>query len=234
MLKNLGVKGRQCLLKLFNHCLTNGSYPWNTSVITPIIKSGNVNDPDNYRPIAVGSCLGKLFSSILLNRLIDFRKEFCPDPPNQLGFCQGSQTNDHVLTLKTIIDKYNTTENRGKNVYACFVDLKKAFDTVCRAALLYKLVKLKIRGEFFDVLENMYNNSHAKIKIGSKLSDALDILAGTEQGHPMSPELFKIFLYDLSDDLDEHHNCPELYDMIITHLLWADDIVLLSLDPTIL
>ena len=137
MLKNLRIKGMNCLNKLFNNCLESGIYPWNTSVITPLLKSGNANNPDNYRPIAVGSCLGKLFSTILLDRLIAFRKEFCPDSPNQLGFCKGSQTNDHVFTLKTIIDKYKTIQRRGKNkVYACFVDLKKAFDTVCRSALL--------------------------------------------------------------------------------------------------
>ena len=215
MLKNLTIKARQCIQKLFNICLESGIYPWDTSVITPLLKSGNANDPDNYRPIAVSSCLGKLFSTILLDRLICFRREFCPDSPNQLGFCKGSQTNDHVFTLKTIIDKYIKTQKRGKNkVYSCFVDLKKAFDTVCRSALLYKLVNLNVRGSFFNVLENMYNNSHAKIKISGKLSEALDILSGTEQGHPMSPELFKIFLYDLSDELDVCENAPQLYDML--------------------
>ena len=111
---------------------------------------------------------------------------------------------------------------------------QKAFDTVCISALLYKLVQLQIRGPFFEVLENMYNSSHAKIKINNKLSDAFDILSGTEQGHQMSPELFKIFVRDLSDELDEFTTCPQLYDMLISHLLWADDLVLLSLDAATL
>ena len=77
----------------------------------------------------------------------------------------------------------------------------------------------------------MYNNSHAKIKINNKLSDAFDILSGTEQGDLMSPELFKIFVRDLSD---EFTTCPQLYDMLISHLLWEDDLLLLSLDgPTL-
>ena len=177
MLKSLNIKGRKTVLRLFNHCFSAGSYPWNTSVIIPLLKSGNAHDPDNYRPIAISSCLGKLFSTILFDRLVNFRNEFCPDPPNQLGFCKNSQTNDHTFALKTIIDKYNT---RGKKrVFSCFVDFKKAFDTVCRSALLYKLVQLQIRGPFFEVLENMYNSSHAKIKINNKLSDAFDILSGT-------------------------------------------------------
>ena len=76
-------------------------YPWTNSTITPILKGGDLYNPDNYRAIALGSCIGKLFSSILLNRITEFRREICPDHPNQLGFCKEAQTSNHILTLKT-------------------------------------------------------------------------------------------------------------------------------------
>ena len=78
----------------------------------------------------------------------------------------------------------------------------------------------------------MYTNSRAKIKLLDKLSSAIDVTIGTEQGHPMSPELFKIFLLDLSADLNdiEDVRIPCLNDVEISHLLWADDLVLLALD----
>ena len=78
----------------------------------------------------------------------------------------------------------------------------------------------------------MYSNSKAKIKLLRKLTKALDVLVGTEQGHPMSPELFKIFLLDLSDELNNFSGAeiPQLNDANISHLLWADDLVLLALD----
>ena len=44
------------------------------------------------------------------------------------------------------------------------------------------------------------------------------------KGHPLSPDLFKIFLY-------ENDDCPQLLNMSIRHLLWADDLIMLSLDP---
>ena len=162
MLKNLIDLGTMAMLKLFNHCLSSGQYPWHTSVITPIFKSGNLYNPDNYRAIAVGTCLGKLFSSILLYRLTEFKDEHYKDPIEQLRFQKGAQTNDHIITLKTIIDKY--TKKQKTNVLACFVDLIKAFDTVARDLLLYKLIKLGIRGNFFFVIEDMYNNSYLKLK----------------------------------------------------------------------
>ena len=228
MLKNLKAHGQECLLKLFNHCLTSGSYPWHTSIITPIFKTGDHYNPDNYRAIAVGSCLGKLFSSILLDRLIHFKHQHCKDPIEQLGFTKGAQTNDHVLTLKTMIDKY--TKKQRSKLYICFVDLKKAFDTVARDLLLYKLVKLGIRGQYFAVIEDMYNHSLSKIKIKSMLSSSIKMERGTEQGHPLSPDLFKLFIRDLSEVLFTVGDYPFLGEHLITHLLWADDLVLAALD----
>jgi hypothetical protein len=79
---------------------------------------------------------------------------YCPDPKEQLGFQKGAQTNDHVLTLKTVIDKY--TKKQRVRLYTCFVDLRKAFDTVSRDLLLHKIACLDITGEFFNVISDMY------------------------------------------------------------------------------
>ena len=42
---------------------------WKDTVLTPLHKSGPLEDPDNYRGIAVGSCVCKLFSKLLNIRL---------------------------------------------------------------------------------------------------------------------------------------------------------------------
>ena len=44
---------RLTICHLFNECLKIGAYPWNTSLV--------IQDPNNYRAIAVASNLGKLF-----------------------------------------------------------------------------------------------------------------------------------------------------------------------------
>ena len=228
MLKHLTNNSLQALVRLFNYCLEYGIYPWTTSTITPILKTG-----DPYRAIALGSCMGKLFSSILLRRIQEYRAQCCPDHPNQLGFKKGAQTADHIVTLKTIIDKYTIKHKR--KLFACFVDFKKAFDSVAREALLYKVALMGIGGNVFKILKNMYENTSARIKLIRKLSQHIKLENGVEQGHPLSPELFKIFIHDLSTELNEiFANTPELNNINISHLFWADDLVLLALSEGIL
>ena len=81
------------------------------SPLSNLHKKGNKSDPDNYRAIAVGSVIGKLFSTILLERLIKYRLKFNPDPPNQLGFTKNAQTYDHIFTMQTIASKYKNSKS---------------------------------------------------------------------------------------------------------------------------
>ena len=59
------------LQALFNNIMESGYYPtfWNQGLIFSIHKSGKKDDPNNYRGINLSNCLGKLFNTILNNRL---------------------------------------------------------------------------------------------------------------------------------------------------------------------
>ena len=61
------------LLKLFNRLFSRGEFPetWSNSIIVPLHKKGDVNDPVNYRGISLLDIFGKLYTS-LLNRRITF------------------------------------------------------------------------------------------------------------------------------------------------------------------
>ena len=96
------------------------------------------------------------------------------------------------------------------NIFSCLIDFKTALNTVSREALLLQLANLGIERRFLECIKHMFSNSNAEIKLLGKLSEALEVTVGSEQGHPMSPELFKIFLLDLSDELNNRSCCPKL------------------------
>ena len=81
-------------------------------------------------------------------------------------------------------------------------------------------------------LQHMYSSSSARIKLLGRMSRKIDFFVGTEQGHPLSPEQFKIYINDLSASLNNIKGTavPLLNNKRVTHLLWADDLVLLALN----
>lgn len=118
------------LLEVFNKIFTTGLYPeiWSKGYISPIHKKGSIYDPSNYRGITIGDTVGKLFNKILNNRLTKFLEDNDKIRKEQIGFKANSRTSDHIFVLHTLIQKYVT--NGSKPLYTCFVDFKRAFDTV--------------------------------------------------------------------------------------------------------
>ena len=63
------------MLSFFNFILDTGFFPksWSEGYIIPIYKQkGESSFPENYRPITIFSCLGKLFTAVLNERLTSF------------------------------------------------------------------------------------------------------------------------------------------------------------------
>ena len=107
MIKYTDHKFQLAILKLFNIILSSGIFPniWNQGLITPIHKSGDKFDPNNYRGICVNSNLGKILCIIINSRLVNFLSENNVLSKCQIGFLPNYCTTDHVFTLHTLIDK---------------------------------------------------------------------------------------------------------------------------------
>ena len=105
---------------LLNTFLTNAEYPsrWATGIIHPVYKKGDHGVQDNYRKITVMPCIGKLFESILNNRLSFKNKGSNDNDPYQAGFKTNLRTKDNILILCAIIDKQRCL---FKPLYTCFV-----------------------------------------------------------------------------------------------------------------
>ena len=170
------IKNCYLLWKIFcwnflNIIFDSGVVPhdWSVRKIIPIYKQkGDPTDPVNYRPITLLSCLGKLFTSILNNRLQVFTEKYDKIKQNQAGFRKGFSTVDNIFALNVLI---NLVQNRRKKFFCAFIDLKRAFDTVWRDGLFYKMKLLDINGSCYNVVRSMYRNVKSCVSVNDKSSN---------------------------------------------------------------
>ena len=216
--------------KLFNHIEKSGVFPtsWKTSFLVPLHKKGPADLPDNYRGLAVGSNLCKFYTKCFNEKL----KCFCDDnnilAPQQFGFRDDFRTTDAVFVLRTAISLY---KNAKKPIYACFVDFSKAFDSVFRPAMLYKLGNIGIKGNLLKLIQSMYTESQYIIKSNGKFSNPIDSNIGVKQGCNLSPLLFNIFINDIHSIFNSACDPLNINNLNLSSLSFADDLVILSETP---
>jgi hypothetical protein len=214
------------LVKIFNHIFMSKEYPeeWNKGIITPIHKKGSKYNPNNYRGITINNAIAKVYSMILRNRLENFIKKHKIIQDTQIGFKKNSQTVDHVMVLQALSEKYI---DKGK-LHVCFIDFKKAYDSVWRQALLYKLLKQNIRGLLYYQIKALYDKVLVCVKQNDQLSKFFTSNRGVKQGEVLSPILFNLFINDINDCFDETCDPVILNNRKISCLQYTDDLVLIS------
>ena len=231
-IKHAPEKVRKVLLLLMNTIFTQCLYPtsWSINFLRAIYKSGPIDDPGNYRGLAIGSALAKLYSAILLTRLESFVNDNNIISMFQIGFRRLFRTADHIYVLKTIIDM---KISKGEKLYAAFIDFRKAYDTVNRKKLIQCLHDIGAGSKFVENIKSIYQKVQYAIKVKGKVMDPITSNLGLKQGCPLSPLLFNIYINSISEYLNRNSTEPnvKLQGTEITHFLYADDLVIIS--PTI-
>ena len=140
--------------------------------------NGDAADTNNYRGITLLSCLGKLFTSIINDRLKMYSDSTNIIKETKAAYRQGYSTLDHVFLLKCVIDLFNW---KKKKLFCLFVDYKKAFDLVWREGLWYKMVKANINGKIMNVICNMYDNIKSCVMLNQNMSDTFMCIMGVRR-----------------------------------------------------
>ena len=176
--------------RLFNTILNTGCLPdsWLVGCIVPIYKNkGSVEMPENYRPITLLSCMGKVFTAILNARLTAFLESNNLLNENQAGFRKNHSTIDNIFILHMLAEYL---KSRNCKLFCTFIDFQKAFDSVWRAGLWSKIMKYNISGKFLYIIRSMYDNIKSCVSVNGSLSDFFCCSRGLRQGENLSPILF--------------------------------------------
>ena len=76
----------------------------------------------------------------------------------------------------------------------CFIDFKKAFDSIDRGIMLKILKAYGVPPNLLRAIEAMYEGTRAKVVTPDGISEEFEILAGVQQGDTIAPFLFIIAL----------------------------------------
>ncbi len=219
----------EALHAFFQLCFDAGKIPtlWTQSVINPIPKN-RTNDPRvplNYRGISLLSCVYKIYSSILnarLTRHLD-NNELIHDEQN--GFRRGRSCVDHIFTLSSIIR--NKIESK-QEIFACYVDFRKAFDLLDRDMMLFRFLEYGIDGKFYNTIKGIYRQAQCTVKLNGSMTDWFSSTQGTKQGGNLSPTCFSMYLNPLITEIKASGLGVTVNNDIISVLAYADDLVLIA------
>ncbi len=119
-----------------------------TSAVTPIYK-GDPVDTANYRPVAVGSLIRRLYACIINNRISPYLEAQGLRAQAQAEFRAHRSVNHNLFALQHAIDK----SRRNKvPLYCCFIDLTAAFDRVPRSLLWERLRSCGVSGRILAAI----------------------------------------------------------------------------------
>ena len=164
MLKHLPENSLETLLNIFNYIWTTGKFleDWTYATIIQIPKP-DPKEPNNYRPIALTSCLCKTLERMVNKRLTWFLESNNHISRFQSGFRSDHSTNDYLVRLETFIrDAFIKKEH----VVSVFFYLEKAYDTTWRYDILKDIHKLGLRGRLPTFIENFLADRTMQVRVG--------------------------------------------------------------------
>ena len=201
MLKHLSSEAVSFLLALFNSIWNQGVFPpsWKVALIIPFLKpSKSGQSPNDYRPIALTSCLCKV-----LERLVNYRFMWVLESKNllsplQYGFRKARSTLDPLVKLETFI---RSSFACRRSVLAVFFDLEKAYDTTWKHNILLTLQSFGISGNMGVFLTAFLADRSFLVRVQNSVSDPFPQYEGVPQGCVLSTTLFLIAINGIVESL---------------------------------
>ena len=178
------------LVDFFNDIYKSGIIPhdWLRSTFATLPKKANAKFCNEYRTISLMSHILKLFLKIVHGRI--YRKCEQSMGDTQFGFRNGFGTREALFGIQVLAQRCRDV---NVDVFACFIDYEKAFDTVNHEKFIDILSELGLDERDIRIIANLYWNQTATIRVEGEISEEVRILQGVRQGCVLSPLLFNLY-----------------------------------------
>ena len=224
-LKNCHDSVIPMIANCFTSMLVHGELPKTMLDITliPVVKDnkGNISSRDNYRPIAIATCMSKLLEMIILNRI----EQYLSTEYNQFGYRKCLGTDSCIYLLKEVLSKFR---NSNTNIFLAFLDASKAFDRINHNKLFNKLTEKGVPDYIVRIIAFWYKNQNISVRWGKSISEPFFCTNGVKQGGILSPHFFNLYMDNMSIKLNKCKIGCNIGDNLINHLMYADDLILIS------
>ena len=197
-----------------NNSINSSCFPdkWKEAKVSPLHKSGPLEEINNYRPISVLPVLSKVLERHVSDSLTAYLNENDLLHKTQSGF-RSHHSCETALNFMT--DSWLNAIDKGEMIGVVLVDFRKAFDLVDHNILLNKLKLYGIKEETLHWFKSYLSQRQQQVSISNSQSSFRPISCGVPQGSILGPLLFLLFINDLP-----------LYTSNVSTDMYADDTTL--------
>ena len=187
---------------IYNAVLSSATYPSKLKIaeVIALYKKGCHHDPNNYRPVSLLDCFGKILERLIYDQMMSFIKKHSILFIYQYGFRKGHSA---TLALIDIVDNIKSHIDNKEFGIGIFLDIRKAFDTVTHSILFQKLEHYGFRGHSLNLIKSYMTERYQYCKINNHKSKTLPINYGVPQGSVLGPLLFLLYVNDIQNCIDK-------------------------------
>lgn len=181
------------LTKVLNKSINESIFPsaLKLAIVTPVYKSGDKQEVNNYRPISILPVISKVIEKLVVEQLIAHLDSKAFLHPMQFGFRKKHSTETACCYF---LQQIKTNLDQGGVVGAVFLDLSKAFDTVDHEILLSKLAHYNLSINTQNWFKSYLSGRHQCVRMNNTLSPLKRCTMGVPQGSILGPLLYSIYI----------------------------------------